>query len=194
MPNHVKIEARILASKLKSLDHSSPDRIAQPTQGQTMNARDNWPRPYWRCYARRYPSTPRARHFQEGWGSYKAWYQVKGLNIFVKQLLRTGGNVVVYVTGEKWKTMNHPAPDSLPTKTKSNNSPIAATCQKHPQQHCTPISCHYAPEHATQRTGTKRFALWKTSYKNISKCLVGHSQPNEPDLHDPNQLKPFPTH
>ena len=93
-------------------------------------------------------------NFQEGWGSYKAWYQVKGLNIFVKQLLRTGGNVVVYVTGEKME--DDPiilAPDSLPTKTKSNNSPTAATCQKHPQR---ALYAHFLP----LRTGTRDPKNW----------------------------------
>ena len=47
------------------------------------------------------PVPPRVRQFLNGWGSYKAWYGVQDLNIWIKQLLRKGGNVVVYVTGEK---------------------------------------------------------------------------------------------
>lgn len=59
------------------------------------------PQSFWRHYGYRHPDTPRADRFQNGWGSYKAWYGVQDLNIWIKQLLRTGGNVVVYVTGEK---------------------------------------------------------------------------------------------
>ena len=72
-----------------------------------MTANDRWPRPFWRHYSLRYPKTHRANIFLEGWGNYKAWYQVDYLNLAVKQLLRTGGNVVVYVTGEKGENKKH---------------------------------------------------------------------------------------
>ena len=66
-----------------------------------MSQVEKWPSPFWKHYAQLYPCTPRAGIFQNGWWNYKAWYQVDHLNLAVKQLLRTGGNVVVYVTGEK---------------------------------------------------------------------------------------------
>ena len=66
-----------------------------------MNANVKRPRSFWKHYAKRHPKTHRKEKFLEGWGSYNAWYQVDHLNLAVKQLLRTGGNVVVYVTGEK---------------------------------------------------------------------------------------------
>ena len=60
-----------------------------------------FPQSFWQHYATRHACTPRVRQFLNGWGSYKAWYGVQDLNIWIKQLLRKGGNVVVYVTGEK---------------------------------------------------------------------------------------------
>ena len=66
-----------------------------------MSLTEKWPSPFWMYYAQRYPKTPYASKFQNGWMSYKAWYQVDHLNLAVKQLLRKGGNIVVYVTGEK---------------------------------------------------------------------------------------------
>ena len=61
----------------------------------------SFPQSFWQHYATRHTCTPRVRQFLNGWGSYKAWYGVQDLNIWIKQLLRKGGNVVVYVTGEK---------------------------------------------------------------------------------------------
>lgn len=60
-----------------------------------------FPQSFWQHYAMRHPDNPRVLKFRNGWRSYKAWYEVQGLGIWIKQLLRKGGNVVVYVTGEK---------------------------------------------------------------------------------------------
>ena len=60
-----------------------------------------FPQSFWQHYATRHTCTPRVRQFLNGWGNYKAWYGVQDLNIWIKQLLRKGGNVVVYVTGER---------------------------------------------------------------------------------------------
>ena len=118
-----------------------------------MNARDNWPRPFWRYYAERYPFTLRTRHFQEGWGNYKAWYQVEGLSIYVKQLLRTGGNVVVYLTGEKMEDKESScarlAPYQYQIEQFTNNSDL----RKAPQ---TALYAHFLP----LRTGTRDPKNW----------------------------------
>ena len=60
-----------------------------------------FPQSFWQHYATRHTCTPRVRQFLNGWGNYKAWYGVQDPNIWIKQLLRKGGNVVVYVTGER---------------------------------------------------------------------------------------------